>query len=610
MRLGFCALAVCVATVLAALPAGAVSLHAGDLLVADGAEQAILRVDPVSGTQTVVASGGLFQSPAGIAIDGEGRIFVTDANAGAVLRVDPATGAQTVVSSGGSLRFPHGLVIDAAGDLLVADGEANAIVRVDRMTGAQTIVSSAGSFSQPVALAIDGAGDLFMGDRSAEAIFRVDPVSGAATTVVSGAPLQFPADLAFEASGGLLVTDLSSEAVFRVDPATGSLEIVSSGGGFDLPVGIAVESDGALIVSDEGAQALFRVDPQTGAQTLVASGGFFQTPFLVAVVPQDVPAPGVALHLLSAIAVLALRRRRRSARTATLPRMKRATSALPLLLTLVLAVFACGEGGPAGHGPGIYEAEGTVESVLREDRQLVVAHEDIEGLMPAMTMSFDVADPSVLEGLEPGQRIAFHLEAKDDRYRILDARVLGAAGAAGASGGGVGSDLAAAEGEESAPPFSLTSQAGETVSLEDLRGKTVLLDFIYTHCPGPCPILTSTHVRVQRTLPEGVREKVRFVSISLDPERDTPEALREYAEARGADLSDWSFLTGSPEEVDEVLRAYGAGGTPGEDGEIIHVVVTYLIDPQGHIAKRYVGLEHHADDLRADVERVAAQASS
>ncbi|MDX1649222.1 MAG: SCO family protein [Myxococcota bacterium] len=286
----------------------------------------------------------------------------------------------------------------------------------------------------------------------------------------------------------------------------------------------------------------------------------------------------------------------------------RTRSLAPVLLLVLLALpwaLACGGD---GHPPGVHEGRGVVEAVLAEDGQLVVAHEDIEGLMPAMTMSFDVADPALLEAVRPGQTIVFHLEAEEGRYRILDLRVVGAAGEAGAAGASGGS-FTPADAAEPAPPFALTDLSGETLALEDLRGKTVLLDFIYTNCPGPCPILTSTHVRVQRTLDEALRDRVHFVSISIDPERDTRAALRAYAEARGVDLSDWSFLTGDPEEVDAVLRAYGVGRTPGEGGEIVHVVATYLIDAEGRIADRYVGLEHHADDLREDVERVARGAA-
>lgn len=294
-------------------------------------------------------------------------------------------------------------------------------------------------------------------------------------------------------------------------------------------------------------------------------------------------------------------------------RIPRLRSAALLLLAPIFALalaVACGEG-HGSHPPGIHHARGVIEAVLREDAQLVVAHEPIEGLMPAMTMSFDVSDPALLEGLEAGQAIEFHLEAEEGRYRILDVQVVGRGGEAGQAGvaGQAGASFTPAEASEPAAPFTLTDQDGERVSLSDLRGQVVLLDFIYTNCPGPCPILTSTHVRVQRTLDDALRDRVHFVSISIDPERDTPEALRAYGEARGADLSGWSFLTGTPEQLDPVLRAYGVGRTPEANGEIVHVVATYLIDAEGHIAERYIGLEHHADDLREDVERVARAAS-
>jgi protein SCO1/2 len=132
----------------------------------------------------------------------------------------------------------------------------------------------------------------------------------------------------------------------------------------------------------------------------------------------------------------------------------------------------------------------------------------------------------------------------------------------------------------------------------------VLLDFVYTRCPGPCPILTGTHVALQRSLPPELRERAWFVSISLDPRYDTPERLSEYARARGADLSGWSFVTGPVDAVDAVVRAYGVGRTRREDGQIEHVVATFLIDPEGRIAERYVGLEHGADELLRDLRRL------
>jgi protein SCO1/2 len=253
-----------------------------------------------------------------------------------------------------------------------------------------------------------------------------------------------------------------------------------------------------------------------------------------------------------------------------------------------------------GTSARIHEVRGVVRDVQPEYGQVVVEHEDIPGLMPAMTMNFDVADPTLLDRLEPGDVIRFRLEATPRSYRILEARVEGRA-----DGPGGASPLGPGPGESApAPPFQLTDQDGRRVSLSDLAGRVVVLDFIYTRCPGPCPILTGLHADVQRSLPESVRASTWFVSVSLDPVHDTPERLRAYARARGADLSSWSFLTGTPEEVDEVLEAYGVGRAPGADGQIDHLVATFLIDEEGRVAQRFVGLDHPAEKLRRAIERL------
>jgi protein SCO1/2 len=266
-----------------------------------------------------------------------------------------------------------------------------------------------------------------------------------------------------------------------------------------------------------------------------------------------------------------------------------------LLCAAVALIAACGS--------RLYEADGTVTEVRPDLRQIVIDHEDIEGLMPAMTMNFDVADAALLKGIAAGDRIHFRLSHEGDSYRIVAIEKIGEAGAAGAAGS---SGIAAVADEaQPAPPFELVDQDGARRSLESLRGKVVLLDFIYTHCPGPCPILTGTHARLQKILPPDVRSKLWLVSVTLDPERDTPKVLRAYGKARGADFSDWSFLTGKPDDVEAVIAAYGVGKTPAPGGEIQHIVVSFLIDPRGRIVERYFGLEHDADDLARDVERVA-----
>jgi protein SCO1/2 len=272
--------------------------------------------------------------------------------------------------------------------------------------------------------------------------------------------------------------------------------------------------------------------------------------------------------------------------------VRRRAAALALLLTCALL--------PAGCSGDRHTGRGVVRDVQRGNAQVVIEHGDIEGLMPAMTMNFEVPDPALLASLQRGQVIDFTVHFTGKSYRVVEATVVGE----DTGVGGAFPDVVAPR--DPAPEFSLTDQAGQPVSLASLRGKTLLLDFVYTSCPGPCPILTSRHARLQRELPEALREKVWFVSISLDPAVDTPEALHAYAQARGADLARWSFLTGEPAAVAEVVKAYGVGSLRQPDGEIDHLVVTFLIDREGRIAERYTGLEHETADLLRDLERIAA----
>lgn len=254
-----------------------------------------------------------------------------------------------------------------------------------------------------------------------------------------------------------------------------------------------------------------------------------------------------------------------------------------LAAAAAMTLLACG---PAG--PKTYETHGEVVSVLPAEKQVVVAHEDIPGLMPPMTMSFDVPDAALLAKLAPGQRIHFRIAHTETSYRIVAADV---EGEAGASGGASKQRPTPAAALDPAPDFDLVDQHGRPLSLASLRGQTIVLDFIFTHCPGPCPILTGLQKDVRSALTPEQRTRTRFVSITLDPERDTPEVLRAYAEKRGVDDGGWSFLTGPPETVNAVVRSYGVGVIRRAGQEPEHLVATFVIDGQGRIAHRILGLD-------------------
>ena len=108
-----------------------------------------------------------------------------------------------------------------------------------------------------------------------------------------------------------------------------------------------------------------------------------------------------------------------------------------------------------------------------------------------------------------------------------------------------------------APQFTLTSQDGKPFALADLRGKAVVVAFIYTECPDICPMLTQKMVEVQDELGANFGAKIAFVSISLDPEHDTPEVLKDYAQFWGAKSDGWAFLTGAPEAVRDDAPLWG-----------------------------------------------------
>jgi len=158
-----------------------------------------------------------------------------------------------------------------------------------------------------------------------------------------------------------------------------------------------------------------------------------------------------------------------------------------------------------------------------------------------------------------------------------------------------------------APPFALTSQDGKTVALADLRGKVVALAFIYTGCPDICPMLTQKMVDVQDALGAEFGAKVAFVSISLDPEGDTPEVLKDYAQFWGAKPEGWTFLTGSPEAVRDVTRRYGVFLLKKEDGSVDHSQLTSLVDAHGQMRVQYLGARFDPEEFRHDLMSLVDQ---
>jgi protein SCO1/2 len=152
-----------------------------------------------------------------------------------------------------------------------------------------------------------------------------------------------------------------------------------------------------------------------------------------------------------------------------------------------------------------------------------------------------------------------------------------------------------------APDFALTSQDGARVTLGDFRGKVVAITFIFASCTDTCPLLTAKMVQVQDELGPEFGAKIAFVSITVDPERDTPDVLKQYAQNFAANLSGWAFLTGTPEGIKEVTRRYGIFVSKAASGDVDHTFLTSLVDPRGILRVQYLGVRFDPEEFRRDL---------
>ena len=155
-----------------------------------------------------------------------------------------------------------------------------------------------------------------------------------------------------------------------------------------------------------------------------------------------------------------------------------------------------------------------------------------------------------------------------------------------------------------APAFSLTTQDGVQLSLQALRGKVAVITFIYTSCADTCPLLTVKLAQLQARLGPDFGPKVFFVSITVDPEQDTPEVLKRYAKGHGANLDGWAFLTGTSAEIRDVAKHYGIAYRKIHGGDIDHTFLTSIVDQSGILRVQYMGVRFDPDEFLQDLRQL------
>jgi protein SCO1/2 len=279
-----------------------------------------------------------------------------------------------------------------------------------------------------------------------------------------------------------------------------------------------------------------------------------------------------------------------------------------LLIPLLLLVVSCSSQ-PNARQPNArqYTLTGQILEVRPGGTELVIRHDDIPGFMPGMTMPFKVKDPALAKGRVAGDLIRATLMVTDDEAWLSSVEKTGWAPLL-VRREPLRPAVSLVEPGEEVPDQALVDQDGQPFRLSSLRGSAVLLTFIYTRCPLPefCPRMDGYFGAVQRAVKDGrLKRPVRLLSVSFDPDFDTPAELRAHAARVGADRSVWTLATAPRAEVEAWGARLGLSLIRDDKNpaNITHNLRTAVIDPQGRLVRILDG-NHWTPD-----EAIAALAS-
>jgi len=279
--------------------------------------------------------------------------------------------------------------------------------------------------------------------------------------------------------------------------------------------------------------------------------------------------------------------------------MQRRSAILALLVTLT----GCRPAPPTRD----YRVVGQILGVDRRAVRVTLRHEDIKGFMPAMTMPYRVKDPRLLDGRKAGELVDAMLEVQGTEAWITRLTVTGVAPLPPAEP----SPTSLAPGDPM-PDATFVDQDGRAVRLHDLRGRPLVISFLYTRCPLPdfCPAIESRLAALQqRVKHDPGLAGTGIVAVTIDPEYDTPAVLKAHAAERGADTAIWRFVTGSLADVDAFGRQFGVSVTRGggSPNDIEHNLRTIVVSREGGIVHIENGAAWRVEDLVQLLHRAAGR---
>ena len=285
---------------------------------------------------------------------------------------------------------------------------------------------------------------------------------------------------------------------------------------------------------------------------------------------------------------------------------------------LVLILTSCGKpvakevSATAKH----FTLRGKVISVDRAAKTATVEHGDIPGYMDAMTMPFPVRQDEVWDVLTPGSEIHADLVVDNANAQYwLENISVSAPPNANQAAPPVNENFAQVG--QKAPDFSLINQDGKRITLADFHGKALAITFIYRKCPLPdyCIKMSKnfSDLANQVSADKDAKDKIRLLSISFDPERDTPEKLKEYGtgylgSAQKPDFTIWQLAVGSDKEVRAIADFFGLQYEVDQNNKALinHSLVTAVVSPEGKVTKIFKGNDWTTGDLLRELRTALA----
>jgi protein SCO1/2 len=259
-----------------------------------------------------------------------------------------------------------------------------------------------------------------------------------------------------------------------------------------------------------------------------------------------------------------------------------------------------------------YQLRGQILAVRPEANEVLIKHGDIKNFMPGMTMPFRVRDAALLSGKAAGDLVTATLVVGENEAWLATIDKTGTAPLAEAAATPPAAFADLLGPGDAAPADTLfVDQDAQTVSLSQWRGSAVVLTFIYTRCPLPqfCPLMDRRFTEIQRTaqVDPALRTRVRLLSVSFDPDVDTPARLSAHAARLDANSEMWRLVTAPRETVDRFAARFGVNVIREQDQTITHNLRTAVLGPDGRIVSIYSGSDWTPEQAVSDLRRALAQ---